>query len=92
MDQDRQAVEGQKLLGLRAGHPCAQPRGGKYRKYLHNGWSIHRRGIAGKGAALLAGNRAFRLGVSTPQRLQLLLVKDHRRKLEDVRILVLPAI
>ena len=37
MNQDGDAVEGEKLLGLRAGHPGAQSRGGKNREYLHNG-------------------------------------------------------
>ena len=46
MDQDREAAEDEKLFGLRSRHPGAQPRGRKNREYLHNWWSIQRRGTA----------------------------------------------
>jgi len=40
MNQDRRTVKGKKLLRLGAGHTRAEASGGKYRKYLHNWWSI----------------------------------------------------
>ena len=56
-----------KLLWLRAGHSCAQPRGRENHKNLHTGWSIQRRhsdgtGIAGKsaGTGLMATHRCDR--------------------------------
>ena len=42
MDENRDPIERKKLLRLRAGHSCAQSRGGKNCKYLHNSWSIQR--------------------------------------------------
>jgi hypothetical protein len=36
MNEDGDAVQGKKLLGLPSGHPCAQASSGKYREYLHN--------------------------------------------------------
>jgi len=43
MNQDRQAVQLQKLLGLRGPHSSADAGGWKNRKYLHNQSNIHRR-------------------------------------------------
>jgi len=37
MNQDGEAVEGEKLFGLWSGHPGAETRSGKNRKYLHYG-------------------------------------------------------
>ncbi len=36
VDKDGDAIEGQKLLGLRPGHPCTKARSGKNYEYLHN--------------------------------------------------------
>ena len=46
MNEDRDPIERQELLGLRPGHPGAEACGGKNCENLHNGWSIQRRGIA----------------------------------------------
>jgi hypothetical protein len=40
MYQDRNSIEGEKLLGLEPGHSCTQASRWKDHKYLHNGWSI----------------------------------------------------
>ncbi len=45
MNKDRNPVERKKLFRLRPGHTCSQARSGKNRKYLHNWWSIQRRGL-----------------------------------------------
>jgi tRNA(Ile)-lysidine synthase len=45
VDEDGDAVQSQKLLGLRTGHPGAQSGGGQYRENLHNCWSIQRRAV-----------------------------------------------
>ena len=42
VNQDRHTIEGEKLLGLRAGHPGSQPRRGKNHIYVHNSQSIQR--------------------------------------------------
>ena len=42
VDEDGDAVEGEKLLGLGAGHTGSQTRGGKTREYLHTGGRIAR--------------------------------------------------
>ena len=46
VDQDRHAVQGEELFGLRPGHPSTQARRGKNRKHLHNSPSIHGRQFA----------------------------------------------
>jgi tRNA(Ile)-lysidine synthase len=40
MNQDGDAIEREKLLGLRPGHPGSEPCGWKNHEYMHNGWSI----------------------------------------------------
>ncbi len=42
MNEDGNAIEGEKLLGLRPGHPGTESGGGQNREYLHNWWSIQR--------------------------------------------------
>ena len=46
VNEDWNSIECQKLFRLRPGHPCTKAGGGKNHEYLHNGWSIQRRGIA----------------------------------------------
>jgi len=42
VDQDGDAIEREKLLGLRTGHPCTEACRWKNYEYVHDSWSIHR--------------------------------------------------
>ncbi len=73
VDEDGHALEGQELLGLRAGHPGPQSGSGKDYEYLHNSWSIHRmRGCAagelGKDCGRIAMRAAYHFGMRPAER------------------------